>query len=77
MTWADAFRPLRNSSFGWYFASRAADTLGSMMSGVALAFAVLAISGAATMAISLATLGSRSVRTLGRPALSPSGASTP
>ena len=28
MTWADAFGPLRTSNFGWYFASRAADTLG-------------------------------------------------
>ncbi len=48
MTWAEAFAPLRNRNFAWYFASRAADTLGSMMSGVALAFAVLAITDSAT-----------------------------
>jgi MFS family permease len=48
VTWGDAFGPLRNRNFAWYFASRAADTLGSMMSGVALAFAVLAITDSAT-----------------------------
>jgi MFS family permease len=41
VTWRDSFAPLRNRSFGWYFASRTADTLGTMMAGVALAFAVL------------------------------------
>lgn len=48
MTWGEAFAPLRNRNFAWYFASRGADTLGSMMSGVALAFAVLAITDSAT-----------------------------
>jgi MFS family permease len=48
MTWRDSFAPLRNRNFAWYFASRASDTLGTMMSGVALAFAVLAITDSAT-----------------------------
>jgi MFS family permease len=48
VTWQEAFAPLRNSNFAWYFASRAADTLGTMMSGVALAFAVLQITDSAT-----------------------------
>jgi MFS family permease len=41
MTWRDSFSPLGNRNFAWYFASRTTDTLGSMMAGVALAFAVL------------------------------------
>lgn len=48
MTWRDAFSPLRNSNFAWYYASRFADTLGTMMASVALAFAVLDISDSAT-----------------------------
>ncbi len=48
MTGADSFAPLRNRNFAWYFASRVTDTLGSMMSGVALAFAVLGITDSAT-----------------------------
>src|SRR3712207_2034710 len=40
--------PLHNRNFAWYFASRTADTLGSMMAGVALAFAVLGITDSAT-----------------------------
>ena len=48
MTWRDSFVPLRHRSFAWYFASRVTDTLGSMMSGVALAFAVLDVTDSAT-----------------------------
>ena len=48
MTWRDASAPLRNRNFAWYFASQTADQLGTMMSGVALAFAVLEISDSAT-----------------------------
>lgn len=43
MTWADALSPLRERNFAWYFGSRMADTLGTMMAGVALAFAVLSV----------------------------------
>ena len=48
MTWAASLQPLRNRNFAWYFGSRIVDTLGTMMSSVALAFAVLAISDSAT-----------------------------
>ena len=48
MTWRDAAAPLRNRNFAWYFASRTADTLGTMMAGVALAFAVLDLTDSAT-----------------------------
>ncbi len=48
MTWADGFAPLRNRNFAWYFASRLTDTLGMMMAGVALAFAVLDTTESAT-----------------------------
>ena len=48
MTWRDSFSPLRNASFAWYFASRTTDTLGTMMAGVALAFAVLELTDSAT-----------------------------
>src|SRR3712207_5375387 len=48
MTWRDAAAPLRNSNFAWYFASRTTDTLGSMMAGVALAFAVLEVTDSPT-----------------------------
>src|SRR5919107_2087373 len=48
MTWRDAAAPLRNRNFAWYFASRTTDTLGSMMAGVALAFAVLGVTDSAT-----------------------------
>jgi len=41
MTWRDAFAPLRNRNFAWYYASRISDTVGMNMAGVALAFAVL------------------------------------
>ena len=39
-----ALAPLRDRRFRWYFASRAVDLLGDIMGGVALAFAVLAVS---------------------------------
>ena len=48
MSWRQAFEPLRNRNFAWYYASRFADTLGSMMAGVALAFAVLGVTDSAT-----------------------------
>jgi MFS family permease len=48
MTWRDSIQPLRNRNFAWYFGSRIVDTLGSMMSSVALAFAVLEITDSAT-----------------------------
>ena len=48
MTWRDSFSPLRNRNFAWYYASRFTDTLGTMMAGVALAFAVLDITDSAT-----------------------------
>lgn len=41
MTWRDAVAPLRERNFAWYFASRFSNTLGSMMAGIALTFAVL------------------------------------
>ncbi|HJR37171.1 MAG TPA: MFS transporter [Nocardioidaceae bacterium] len=46
MSWRQAFEPLRNRNFAWYYASRFVDTLGSMMASVALAFAVLDIGDA-------------------------------
>jgi MFS family permease len=48
MTWRGAFRPLRERNFAWYFASRFSNTLGSMMAGVALTFAVLDVTDSAT-----------------------------
>lgn len=48
MTWRDSIAPLRNRNFAWYYASRFVDTLGSMMAGVALAFAVLGITDSAS-----------------------------
>jgi MFS family permease len=46
MSWRQAFAPLRNRNFAWYYSSRFVDTLGSMMAGIALAFAVLEIGDA-------------------------------
>lgn len=43
-TWHEALAPLREKNFRFYFASRFVNTLGNMMAGVALAFAVLEIS---------------------------------
>ena len=48
MTWKDSAAPLREKNFRWYFASRFVNTLGNMMAGVALAFAVLDITDSAT-----------------------------
>jgi MFS family permease len=39
-----ALAPLRDRRFRWYFASRAVDLVGDFMGGIALAFAVLAVS---------------------------------
>jgi MFS family permease len=46
--WLDALAPMRNRSFAWYFASRFVNTLGLMMSNVALAFAVLDVTDSAS-----------------------------
>lgn len=48
MTWRDSMAPLRQPGFGWYYGSRVTDTLGTMMAGVALTFAVLDLTGSAT-----------------------------
>ena len=48
VTWKDSAAPLREHRFRWYFASRCSDTLGTMMAGIALAFAVLEITDSAT-----------------------------
>jgi MFS family permease len=46
--WTDSVAPLRERNFRWYFGSRFVNTLGNMMAGVALAFAVLEITDSAT-----------------------------
>lgn len=48
MNWRQSLAPLRERNFAWYYASRIVSTAGSMMAGVALAFAVLEISDSAT-----------------------------
>ena len=48
MSWRDSLSPLRERNFRWYFLSRLVNTLGNMMAGVALAFAVLDITDSAT-----------------------------
>ena len=48
MTWRTALAPLRERNFAWYFASRFSNTLGSMMAGIALTFAVLDLTGSAS-----------------------------
>jgi MFS family permease len=48
VSWRTSLGPLRERSFRWYFASRCSDTLGTMMAGIALAFAVLEITDSAT-----------------------------
>lgn len=48
MTWKDSAAPLQAPNFRWYFASRFVNTLGNMMAGVALAFAVLEITDSPT-----------------------------
>ncbi len=48
MSWRNAFAPLYERNFAWYFASRFSNTLGSMMAGVALTFAVLDLTDSAS-----------------------------
>ena len=48
MTWRESFAPLRETNFGFYFASRFSNTLGTMMAGVALTFAVLELTDSAS-----------------------------
>lgn len=48
VNWSQALSPLRSRNFAWYFASRFANTLGSMMATIALTFAVLDLEGSAT-----------------------------
>jgi MFS family permease len=48
MTWKDSVAPLREPNFAWYFASRFSNTLGSMMAGIALTFAVLDLTDSAS-----------------------------
>jgi MFS family permease len=48
VNWADAFAPLRERNFAWYYAARFVNTAGSMMAGVALTFAVLDITDSAS-----------------------------
>jgi MFS family permease len=48
MKWGQAFAPLRERNFAWYFTSRLSNTLGSMMAGIALTFAVLDLTDSAS-----------------------------
>jgi MFS family permease len=48
MNWSEAFAPLRERNFAWYYASRFTNTLGNMMAGIALAFAVLDLTDSAS-----------------------------
>jgi MFS family permease len=48
MTWRESFAPLREQNFAWYYASRFTNTLGSMMAGIALTFAVLDLTDSAS-----------------------------
>lgn len=48
MRWAYSFAPLRERNFAWFYAARVVNTAGSMMAGVALAFAILDISDSAS-----------------------------
>jgi len=48
MTWRESFSPLRERDFAWYYASRFSNTLGSMMAGIALTFAVLDLTDSAS-----------------------------
>ena len=47
-TWAQRLGPLGERNFAWFFASRTTNTLGRTMATVALAFAVLDLTGSAT-----------------------------
>jgi MFS family permease len=44
----DALSPLRDTRFAWYFSGRLVSTIGSVMAPVALAFAVLDLTGSAS-----------------------------
>jgi MFS family permease len=48
MTFADSLAPLRTASFRWFFFGRAASLLGNAMAPIALAFAVLELTGEAS-----------------------------
>lgn len=48
MTWSASLAPLRERNFAWYFASRFANTSGTMMATIALTFAVLDLGGSAS-----------------------------
>lgn len=48
MKWAESFAPLRERNFAWFYAAQVVNTAGSMMAGVALAFAILDIDDSAT-----------------------------
>jgi MFS family permease len=47
MRWAQAFAPLRERNFAWYYASRFSNTLGGTMAQIALTFAVLDLTDSA------------------------------
>jgi Transmembrane secretion effector len=46
--WPDALTPLHDRRFAWYFSGRVVSTIGSVMAPVALAFAVLDLTGSAS-----------------------------
>lgn len=48
MTWKESFAPLREPKFAWFYAARVISMSGSAMAPVALAFAVLGITGSAS-----------------------------
>ncbi len=48
MTWRDSLQPLRHRPFAWYLASRTVNVFGTTMATVAMAFAVLDLTGSAT-----------------------------
>ena len=48
MRWPEALSPLRERRFAWYYSARVVNTAGSMMAGVALAFAILDVTDSAS-----------------------------
>ena len=48
MTLKESFAPMRTAAFRWFFAGRAASLLGNAMAPIALAFAVLDLTGKAS-----------------------------
>lgn len=48
MSWAESLAPLRYPAFAWYLSSRTVNLLGTMAATVAVAFAVLDLTGSAT-----------------------------